>query len=161
MDTPQYLYTFGYEGLDIEAFIARLHQAGVHSVVDVRDLPLSRKKGFSKTRFSSLLNQAGIEYLHAPALGCPKPIRHQYRADGDWARYSHAFLTYLATQKDNLRDLARIALSRTACLVCYEADFNLCHRTYVARAAHRLGAPEVGHLSPRTMIPDLPLQRAA
>lgn len=42
------LFTFGYEGLTIEAFIARLNEAGVRTIIDVRELPLSRKKGFSK-----------------------------------------------------------------------------------------------------------------
>ncbi|MBK6650144.1 MAG: DUF488 domain-containing protein [Betaproteobacteria bacterium] len=43
------LFTLGYEGLTIDAFIARLQAAQVKTVVDVRELPLSRKKGFSKT----------------------------------------------------------------------------------------------------------------
>jgi len=43
------LFTLGYEGLTIEAFIARLQAAQVKTVVDVRELPLSRKKGFSKS----------------------------------------------------------------------------------------------------------------
>ena len=42
------LYTAGYEGLTIDAFIARLKQAGIDRVLDVREYPLSRKKGFSK-----------------------------------------------------------------------------------------------------------------
>ena len=29
------------------------------------------------------LSAHGIGYLHAPALGCPKPIRNQYKADGN------------------------------------------------------------------------------
>lgn len=42
------LFTLGYEGLVLDAFIARLQAAQVKTVVDVRELPLSRKKGFSK-----------------------------------------------------------------------------------------------------------------
>lgn len=42
------LFTLGYEGLVIDAFIARLQAAQVKTVVDVRELPLSRKKGFSE-----------------------------------------------------------------------------------------------------------------
>ena len=77
------LFTLGYEGLTIEAFIARLQAAQVKTVVDVRELPLSRKKGFSKSAFCAALSAHGIAYLHAPALGCPKPIRNQYKADGN------------------------------------------------------------------------------
>jgi hypothetical protein len=45
---PSTLFTRGYEGLTNEGFIARLQTAQVKTVVDVRELPLSRKKGFSK-----------------------------------------------------------------------------------------------------------------
>ena len=52
------LYTFGYEGLTIEAFIERLKQARVQLIVDVHELPLSRKKGFSKNALRNAL--AGV-----------------------------------------------------------------------------------------------------
>lgn len=159
--THESLFTFGYEGLDIETFIARLQAMKVHSVVDVRELPLSRKKGFSKTAFHEHLQRAGIAYLHMPALGCPKPIRDRYRNDGDWQRYSRDFLAYLKTQQETLQELAKISHATTACLVCYEADHTCCHRTYVARAAHQLGAPDVNHLSARTATPDQPLRLVA
>ena len=42
------LYTLGYEGLDVAAFIACLKRAAVRQVVDVREIPFSRKPGFSK-----------------------------------------------------------------------------------------------------------------
>ncbi len=161
MSTSRYLFTFGYEGLDIKDFIARLKAMKVRSVVDVRELPLSRKKGFSKTAFCEQLHQAGIAYLHAPALGCPKSIRDRYRADGDWPQYSRDFLAYLKGQQETLQELTKIARATTACLVCFEADYTRCHRSYVARAAHRLGAPEVRHLTSKTAIPDQPLRLVA
>jgi Protein of unknown function, DUF488 len=76
------LFTLGYEGLTIEAFIARLQTAQAKTVVDVREPPLSRKKGFSNSAFCAGLSAHGMAYLHAPALGCPKPIRNQYT--GRW-----------------------------------------------------------------------------
>ena len=72
---PPTLFTLGYEGLTLEAFIARLQVAQVKTVVDVRELPLSRKKGFSKSAFCAALSAPGIAYLHAPALGCQKWLR--------------------------------------------------------------------------------------
>ena len=67
------LFTLGYEGLTIEAFIARLQAAQVKTVVDVRELPLSRKKGFSKTAFCTALATHGIAYLHPPPWVAPSP----------------------------------------------------------------------------------------
>ena len=161
--TPMHptLFTLGYEGLTIEAFIARLQAAQVKTVMDVRELPLSRKKGFSKTAFCAALATHGIAYLHAPALGCPKPIRNQYKADGNWQTYTRDFLKYIQTQDASLRELVKIAQATPACLVCFEADFSACHRTYVARAARHFGGPTVTHLTAKTALPDLGYQQAA
>ena len=155
------LFTFGYEGLSIDGFIARLKEAKVEMIVDVRELPLSRKKGFSKTAFREALCAAGIGYQHVPALGCPKSIRDQYRLNGDWRTYTQGFLAHLDTKKTEIRALAVAARASQACLVCYEADHNFCHRTYVARAARVAGAPAVHHLSAKTVLSDQPDRLAA
>jgi uncharacterized protein (DUF488 family) len=155
------LFTFGYEGLSIDAFIARLKEARVKTIVDVRELPLSRKKGFSKNSFSAVLSANGIGYLHAPALGCPKTIRNQYKVDSNWKTYTKDFLKYIKTQEIALRELVKISQTNSTCLVCFEADFSMCHRTFVARAARQLGGPVVSHLTAKTALPDLGSQLAA
>lgn len=148
------LFTFGYEGLAIDGFIARLKKAGVTVVVDVRELPLSRKKGFSKTGFAAALHDAGIVYTHVPAFGCPKPIRNQYKIDGNWKRYEKAFNSYLATQSSAVAGLAKFSKTTKSCLVCFEADFNFCHRALVARAAADAGGAGVIHLTATAEIAD-------
>lgn len=148
------LFTFGYEGLAIDGFIARLKEAGVAVVVDVRELPLSRKKGFSKTAFAHALRDAGIAYTHVPTLGCPKPVRNQYRVDGNWKRYEKAFSSYLVTQASAVAGLAKFSKTTRACLVCFEADFNFCHRSLVARAAAGAGGAGVIHLTATAEIAD-------
>lgn len=155
------LFTLGYEGVCVDLFINRLKQAGVKMVVDVRELPLSRKRGFSKNAFASHLAAAGISYAHVPQLGCPKLIRNQYKADGDWGKYKKAFLKYLETQSEMLVELARVARKTPSCLVCFEADFNYCHRSLVASSAAQRGAPSVTHLSIKTELSDAPLRVAA
>ena len=155
------LFTFGYEGLSIEAFIARLKKAGVRAVLDVRQLPLSRKPSFSKGALSTALHATGIVYAHLPALGCPRPIRDRYKADGDWAAYVKAFSVYLAGQGEAVAELARIAKKTSACLVCFEADFNRCHRSIVARATARAGGPRVVHLTIKAEIPDVAARAVA
>lgn len=155
------LYTLGYEGLDFDAFIDRLRDADVQTVVDVRELPLSRKKGFSKASFRERLAGEEIAYLHVPTLGCPKDVRNAYRIDSNWARYTRGFLKHLNEQDASVRELARLARSTTACLVCFEADFSVCHRTFVGRAAHSVGGPPLKHLTARTVFVDQPLLVAA
>jgi len=158
---PNHLYTLGYEGFDIEAFVTRAKAAGVKTVVDVRELPLSRKKGFSKSSFRTALSAAGVAYFHVPALGCPKPIRDRFKADSDWAAYTKAFLAYIATQESTVQELVKLSKATPVCLVCFEADYTMCHRTYVARAARKLGGPSVMHLTARTALADGGLRAAA
>jgi len=155
------LFTFGYEGHAIDGFIARLKKAGVTVVIDVRELPLSRKKGFSKTAFAAALKTAGIAYSHVPVFGCPKPIRNQYKLDGNWKRYEKAFSTYLATQTTAVAELAKFSKTSNACLVCFEADFNFCHRSLVARAAADAGGAGVIHLTATAEIADRSVPLAA
>ncbi|WFE70123.1 DUF488 domain-containing protein [Halomonas sp. M1] len=142
------LFTAGYEGLDIDSFLAGLRHAGVEKVVDVRQLPVSRKKGFSKTSFAEQLRASGIEYEHVKALGCPKSIRDQYKKDGDWANYTKHFRAYIATQTETVRDVASEASEINACLICFEADVMYCHRRFVAEASKQI-KPElqVKHLA--------------
>ena len=132
------IFTAGYEGLTIDAFIARLKQAQIDKVLDVREYPLSRKKGFSKKAFAECLAAAGISYEHSPPLGCPKPIRNRYKEDGDWSVYSRDFRTYIRTQDSVLSNLVSSVAEQRICMVCYEADASFCHRSLIAEAAQEL-----------------------
>lgn len=144
------LYTAGYEGLDIDAFVQGLCDAGVEQIIDVRQYPISRKRGFSKTVFSEKLAEAGIAYLHLRELGCPKPIREQYKQDGSWRRYEQGFLKYIATQDEALKRVADESQFSHACLICFEADPAFCHRRLVAEATRTMQpALKINHLAIR------------
>jgi len=155
------IFTFGYEGLRLETFISRLVSVGVQTVVDVRANPLSRKPGFSKSAFSVALKNVGISYVHMPAVGCPKPVRDRYKTDGDWEAYTCGFLSYLKKQRQAINEIISIAEHSVTTLVCFEADYTRCHRTYVAYAAAKAGNLRVVHITSRTEIPDLKTLAAA
>ena len=141
------IFTSGYEGLSIERFVDRLVDAGVKLVIDVRAVPLSRKRGFSKTALQNELAGADIDYVHSSAMGCPKSVRERYKHDGNWSVYTAGFLKYLASQDDELMKVAALMKSRSACLVCFEADPRFCHRSFVAQAVSaRIGTP-ITHLT--------------
>ena len=57
--TPK-LFTVGYEGRALDELITELVDAGVERLIDVRELPLSRRRGFSKTPLSEALQAVGI-----------------------------------------------------------------------------------------------------
>jgi len=141
------LFTIGYEGLDIDTFMSLLTERGVETIVDIRELPLSRKPGFSKKALASVLNLSGLEYVHMVNLGCPKPVRDRYREDGNWKRYTGAFLKYLKTQTAAIADLSGLVSSSNCALLCYEADFNFCHRSMVANAVREHCGADVEHIS--------------
>ena len=155
------IYTIGYEGLGLEDVLRQLRHANVRMVVDVRDVPLSRKRGFSKTALADALHAAGLEYLHVRSLGCPKSIRDQYRMNRDWSAYTAAFMKHLSKQATAVSELTKLCESRTAALLCYEADAGFCHRTYVARAAAAVSGSSVFHIGAAGVTPDRAIAAAA
>jgi uncharacterized protein (DUF488 family) len=128
------VFTIGYEGLDIDTFVSLLIKHGIDTVVDVRELPLSRKPGFSKKALANVLNLSGREYVHMVELGCPKTVRDRYREDGNWKRYTEGFMKHLKTQGNAIAELSSLVATSNCALLCYEADSNFCHRSMVAEA---------------------------
>ena len=140
------IYTIGYEGIDIDDFLYLLEKHNIETLVDIRELPLSRKHGFSKNSLANLLNLKGFEYIHMPQFGCPKPIRNQYKSDNNWQSYKLAFTKYIQTQSDELLELANLATSSKCALFCFEADYNFCHRSLVANEINKKHGLSIDHV---------------
>lgn len=141
------VFTIGYEGLDIDAFMSLLTVHNIETVVDIRELPLSRKPGFSKKALAGMLNLSGFEYVHMVELGCPKPVRDRYREDGNWKRYTAGFLKHLKMQEAAIADLSELVRSSNCALLCFEADYNFCHRSMVANAVHTYCGAGIQHIN--------------
>ncbi|KAA3449724.1 hypothetical protein C7I87_15530 [Mesorhizobium sp. SARCC-RB16n] len=132
MRCPMALFTIGYEGSDVEDFVSVLKAAKVELLVDVRDLPLSRKPGFSKNSLRSHLESSAIDYLHTKVLGDPKEGRLAARS-GDRQRFERIFRSHVANEaaKKTIRELALQAETKNICLMCFERDHKDCHRSIV------------------------------
>jgi uncharacterized protein (DUF488 family) len=141
------VFTIGYEGLDIDAFMSLLAKHDIDTIVDVRELPLSRKPGFSKNALANALSLSGRDYVHMVNLGCPKLVRDRYRDDGNWKRYTEGFLKHLKTQDKAIVELSVLAASSNCALLCFEADANFCHRSMVANAVKDYCGARVKHIS--------------
>ena len=137
------LYTVGYQGCQIDDFISALRQRQVEVLVDVRELPLSRKRGFSKRSLSESLNSSGIAYEHWRPLGSPKPLRLELRATGDWDAFADSFVDHLKENSDTLQELVAQVSNRRSCLMCFEADPQDCHRSLVAEKASELSVGDM------------------
>ena len=140
---PLRLYTVGYEGEALDAFLAKLDHAGVKRVIDAREVPLSRKRGFSKTPLAAALAARGIDYVHLKALGTPKPLRDAYKRTHDFAPLARAYDRLLDERAEAMHLAFTLAAERPSALLCYEAQAHLCHRSVLARRMASLMADEV------------------
>jgi uncharacterized protein (DUF488 family) len=134
------VYTIGYEGTDIERFVQTLKAVGVQVLADVRAVALSRKKGFSKTALRNRLAEEGIEYVHYNMLGDPKPGREAARA-GQYDEFRKIYSKHLATVEAQLalKELEIAVEDKATCLLCFERDPNVCHRSIVTQALRKNG----------------------
>jgi uncharacterized protein (DUF488 family) len=133
------IVTIGYERATLPALCARLREAGVTRLVDVRAVAASRRAGFSKRALAAGLAEAGIAYTHLRALGTPKPGRDAARK-GRIAEMQAIFDGQLATPEamDALAELRALAAAERVALLCFEADAAGCHRRVLTE---RLGLP--------------------
>ncbi|WP_419827460.1 DUF488 family protein [Sphingomonas sp.] len=139
------LFTIGYEGATQADLVAALERASVRRLVDVRQLPLSRRPGFSKTPLRLALAEHGIDYIHLRALGTPPAGREAARR----GRYEEMATIYRATlaHPDALAAAARLrdlAADMPSALLCFEREPAHCHRKVLIDEA--LPDAEVEHL---------------
>jgi uncharacterized protein (DUF488 family) len=130
---PKELFTVGYEGLDIPTFIARLKAKRIDCLLDVRQLPLSRKPGFSKASLSRRLSRHKIRYVHFKDLGSPKDVRHKLRVDNDYTTFFRRMERHLSKKKNALENALDYVTHNTCCLMCFERLATMCHRKIVAK----------------------------
>jgi len=141
------LLTIGYEGAAVEDVVGTLKAAGVQVLIDVRELPLSRKKGFSKKALAAVLEADGIDYLHLRDLGNPKAGREAAKR-GEGTAFRRIFGVQLASEPAQaaLMQAIDIAVQSRTCLLCFERDPASCHRSMVADEMARRHAFQVHHL---------------
>jgi uncharacterized protein (DUF488 family) len=147
MTTSPLLHTIGYEGSSIDEFLRTLDDHGITLLIDVRDVPISRKKGFSKNKLAEALRGSGVDYLHLKGLGDPKAGRIAAREGrfADFRRIFGAHMTTSLAQRDLDRGVAA-ARSSFACLLCFERDHRNCHRCIVAEEMASRGGFRLVHL---------------
>jgi uncharacterized protein (DUF488 family) len=164
------VYTIGHSNHELEAFIALLQGAGIHTLVDVRSQPYSRWAGqFNREALMRSLQRAGFTYVYLgdvlggrpddPSLSAEShedaPSKHA-RPDYDRMAAAPAFQAGL----DRLLALAEQAPDGAAvAIMCSEGDYHHCHRTLLitpqllmrgARVLHIKpdGALDEGHIEP-------------
>ncbi len=126
------LFTVGYEGREIDEFVRLLKRHKITRLIDIRDIPISRKKGFSKNLLRDRLAEDKIDYVHIKALGSPPELREKVRADHDYDAFFKAFTRHISKHKEFVKEAAQYLASGVNCLMCYENSHEQCHRSVVA-----------------------------
>lgn len=142
------LFTIGYTGFSVQEFVDKLTNTGVACLIDTREIPISRKRGFAKTALRKHLDQAGIAYHHFRLLGSPRAVRHELRETGDYEKFFGKVRRHIASVEATsaIREAIEIARTTTSCLMCCCADWQLCHRRCVVEAITTLTGFLVEHL---------------
>jgi hypothetical protein len=143
-----WLGSVGYESFKTNADFARmLVRAGVERLIDVRELPISRKRGFAKSALAGALEAEGIEYVHVKSLGNPKAYRDLYKS-GNVEEGRGAYGSFLREERrDALRELEALVAERRSALMCVEHEESVCHRQVILEALAETGlALEVNRL---------------
>lgn len=126
------LLTIGYEGREIGEFIDRLKQFNISRLIDVREIPLSRKPGFSKSALREKLEDENIKYVHIKALGSPSPIRNKLKSDLDYDCFFKAYREYLSRNMEVIKEVHQFIFDGMNCIMCFERFPDKCHRSAVA-----------------------------
>ena len=142
------LFTIGYIGLTMDGFIGGLVANGIECLIDTRDIPISRKRGFSKSALAAELKVAGIAYRHFRLLGSPRRDRQELRMTGDYDRFFTEVDRHLATSeaKRAISEAIEVARSMSSCLMCCCPDWQYCHRRSLVEAIDRVSHFTVCHL---------------
>ncbi|HCZ07032.1 MAG TPA: DUF488 domain-containing protein [Thermotogae bacterium] len=139
------IFTVGYEGRSIAEFLELLKTNGVETVIDVRELPMSRKPGFSKNRLQKIREEEGIEYVSAKQLG--NPYRRSLKSgEATWEEVKPLFEEYIRDNLDAVEEVVKMSRSKNVCLLCFEKDPNACHRSVIASIIEKDFGLKVAHL---------------
>jgi uncharacterized protein (DUF488 family) len=141
------LYTIGYEKALLKDVVSTLAAAHVATLIDVRDRPISRRPGFSKRQLAAAVEDAGMRYVHLQPLGTPPEGRLAGRRR-EWDRFWGIVEEKLARPEAELalQEAREIAEAAPSCLLCYEADWQICHRRRVAEILAQRHGFELPHL---------------
>jgi uncharacterized protein (DUF488 family) len=142
------IYTVGHSTRPQAEFIALLGAHGVRLLGDVRTMPRSRHNPqFNSDALAASLGEAGIGYVHLPALG---GLRHTTPASVNlgWRNKSfRGYADYMQTAPfaKAIDELIALGSSAPTAIMCAEAVPWRCHRSLIADAlvVRGIEAPEI------------------
>lgn len=144
------LFTLGYERLDIANFLEILKNSDIQTIVDIREIPISRKQGFSQNELREICRRHSLQYIHFKKLGSPTWLRRKLRVDGDYDFFFRRYREYLKNNggREFVARINKLATDKPTCLLCFERDHKACHRKIVASEIKKINGNglEIVHL---------------
>lgn len=133
---PEGLYTIGYEGLDLDAFLNKLIRARIAVLCDVRRNAFSMKYYFSKKQLQGACEGVGIRYEHLPDVGIASDERQELNSQADrdalFARYAQHTLTATVPVQEHIAQL--VAQHGRVAIMCFEHEVGCCHRNALSKS---------------------------
>ena len=141
--------TIGFTQTTAERFFARLADAHVERLLDVRLNNSSQLAGFAKAKDLPyfLRELVGATYKHEPVLAPTQQLLDDYKKrKGDWTTYERDFLALMERRRVH-EVLSRADFEQRTALLCSEATAEHCHRRLVAEfLAYRWHGVRIVHL---------------
>jgi uncharacterized protein (DUF488 family) len=133
----QTIVTLGHSDMAFELFVQMLRKANIQILVDIRTVPRSKHvPHFDQEALKERLPAYGITYHHIKELGGKgrKPIRRSPNRGlpKAWQAYADHMLSE-DFERGIMRLLALVSIG-TVAIFCAEADWEKCHRKFLADA---------------------------
>lgn len=139
-DNSTFLFTIGYEGLNLEQYLNKLIQNNTKVLCDVRKNAISRKYGFSKSTLKKACETVNIKYLHIPELGIISDKRKALKRQEDYEELFKDYLREIIPDNQTAVNsiIQLIEEYKRVALTCFESSHKQCHRMIVAEEIKRL-----------------------
>jgi uncharacterized protein (DUF488 family) len=132
----EFIFSIGHSTRPPDQFLALLRAHGIHTLVDIRSIPRSRRNPqYDQAALQQAIEAAGLVYQHLPALGGHRRARADSPNTG-WLNPSfRGYADYMQTESFEQGLCELLELNRVAgplAIMCAEAVPWRCHRSMVA-----------------------------
>jgi uncharacterized protein (DUF488 family) len=133
------IYTIGHSTRSIELFVEMLKSFDIHSLVDVRSYPGSRRNPqFNKNKLIQSIAGSSITYIHLPSLGGK---REPVNSPGKKHHQFQGYLDHMNSEefKEGIKELLELSKNSRIAIMCAEGDWHKCHRSLIADYLKSIG----------------------
>jgi uncharacterized protein (DUF488 family) len=139
------IFSIGHSTRPLHEFLALLRAHDIHTLVDIRSIPHSRRNPqYNQETLQQAIQAEGLGYKHLPALGGHRHAREDSPNTGWINPAFRGYADYMQTAVFEQGLCALLELNRAAgpvAVMCAEAVPWRCHRSMVADALVVRGTP--------------------